>query len=54
MKPRPGTKHAQEALGASETARKAAAAVLQVVSGLSTPAEASEAIGTSVNLVAVR
>ncbi len=49
MKRRPGTKHAHEATLASETARKAAAAVLQVVSGLKTPAEASEAIGINVN-----
>jgi hypothetical protein len=49
VKRRPGTKHAHEATLASETARKAAAAVLQVVSGLKTPAEASEAIGIHVN-----
>jgi hypothetical protein len=44
-----GTRHAAEALLASEPARRAAAAVLQVVSGLKTPAEASAAIGVNVN-----
>jgi len=44
-----GTKNAAEAMLASEPARKAAAAVLQVVAGLRTPAEASAAIGVNVN-----
>ena len=39
----------RDAFAASEPARKAAAAVLQVMAGLKTPAEASGAIGVSIN-----
>jgi hypothetical protein len=35
--------------GASETSRKAAAGILQVLAGLRTPAEVGEALGLSVN-----